>query len=79
MFDGTLTVASPAGGPPTVTMDPEVIAKLLTRGARGEQGEPVARLTPRERDELALVAESRSNAAITGATGRLGAGSVRTW
>jgi len=45
-----------AGG---TAMDPEVIAKLLTRTAP-----PVARLTPREREVLALMAEGRSNAAI---------------
>jgi DNA-binding NarL/FixJ family response regulator len=41
-------------------MDPEVIAQLL--GSRASQ--PLARLTPRERDVLTLIAEGRSNAAI---------------
>ena len=42
-------------------MDPEVVAKLLAR--RSNQS-PVTRLTPRERDVLALLAEGRSNSAI---------------
>ena len=47
-----------AGG---TVMDPEVIAKLLTTNARDV---PLARLTPREREVLELMAEGRSNAAI---------------
>ncbi|GAA2381057.1 response regulator transcription factor [Streptomyces carpaticus] len=48
-----------AGG---TVMDPQVVAKLLNRGeARGT----VAGLTPRERDVLELMAEGRSNAAIS--------------
>jgi DNA-binding NarL/FixJ family response regulator len=47
-----------AGG---TAMDPEVIAKLLTTNA-GDK--PFARLTPRERDVLELMAQGRSNAAI---------------
>ncbi|GIH29241.1 DNA-binding response regulator [Acrocarpospora phusangensis] len=47
-----------AGG---TAMDPEVIAKLLASNSRNE---PVARLTPREREVLELMAEGRSNAAI---------------
>ena len=47
-----------AGG---TVMDPEVIAKLLTQHARAE---PLAALTPREREALALMAEGRSNAAV---------------
>ena len=47
-----------AGG---TAMDPEVIAKLLTTNARNE---PLARLTPREREVLELMAQGRSNAAI---------------
>ena len=42
-------------------MDPEVVAKLL---ARRSSEPPVARLSPRERDVLALLAEGRSNSAI---------------
>ncbi|MFD3399736.1 response regulator [Kribbella sp. NPDC058693] len=42
-------------------MDPQVVAKLLSRGdARGRTAE----LTPRERDVLELMAAGRSNAAI---------------
>jgi DNA-binding NarL/FixJ family response regulator len=47
-----------AGG---TVMDPEVVSKLLGRRARDE---PVARLTPREREVLGLMAEGRSNGAI---------------
>ena len=42
-------------------LDPEVVAKLMTRHSRAE---PVTRLTPREREVLALMAEGRSNGAI---------------
>lgn len=50
-----------AGG---TVMDPQVIAKLLSRGdARGTIGG----LTDRERDVLELMAEGRSNAAIAAA------------
>jgi DNA-binding NarL/FixJ family response regulator len=42
-------------------MDPEVVGKLLGRHARDE---PVTRLSPREREVLALMAEGRSNSAI---------------
>jgi DNA-binding NarL/FixJ family response regulator len=47
-----------AGG---TAMDPEVVAQLLARNARNE---PLAALTPREREVLGLMAEGRSNAAI---------------
>jgi DNA-binding NarL/FixJ family response regulator len=47
-----------AGG---TAMDPDVISQLLAR--RG-QDEPLATLTPREREVLSLMAEGRSNAAI---------------
>ena len=47
-----------AGG---TVLDPEVVRKLMTRRSRDA---PVARLTPREREVLALMAEGRSNAAI---------------
>jgi DNA-binding NarL/FixJ family response regulator len=42
-------------------MDPEVVAELLIRRSRDA---PITRLTDRERDVLALMAEGRSNAAI---------------
>ncbi len=42
-------------------LDPEVIGKLLERHSRTE---PLTRLTAREREVLALMAEGRSNAAI---------------
>jgi DNA-binding NarL/FixJ family response regulator len=42
-------------------MDPEVISKLLASNARHE---PLAALSPREREVLELMAGGRSNAAI---------------
>lgn len=48
-----------AGG--GTAMDPEVISQLLARNARNE---PLAALTPREREVLSFMAEGRSNAAI---------------
>jgi len=42
-------------------MDPEVIAQILSRRS---QDTPLAELTPREREVLALMAEGRTNAAI---------------
>ena len=54
--DAVRAVAS--GG---TVMDPEVVSKLLGRRARDE---PIARLSAREREVLALMAEGRSNSAI---------------
>ena len=48
-----------AGG--GTVMDPEVVAELLIRHSRDA---PITRLTDRERNVLALMAEGRSNAAI---------------
>jgi DNA-binding NarL/FixJ family response regulator len=42
-------------------MDPEVVSKLLGRRSRDE---PIAQLSAREREVLALMAEGRSNTAI---------------
>jgi len=50
-----------AGG---AALDPEVVGQLLARSRRAD---PVARLTPRERDVLTLMAEGRSNGAIAAA------------
>ena len=47
-----------AGG---TALDPEVVRQLL---ARSRQADPLARLTAREREVLALMAEGRSNSAI---------------
>ena len=42
-------------------MDPEVVSRLIGRRSRSH---PLARISPREREVLALMAEGRSNAAI---------------
>jgi DNA-binding NarL/FixJ family response regulator len=54
--DAIRSVAS--GG---TVMDPEVVTKLLSKRSRVE---PLAQLTAREREVLALMAEGRSNSAI---------------
>jgi len=53
--DGIRRVA--AGG---TVLDPEVVATIMAR----HQAQPVDRLTPREREVLALMAQGRSNTAI---------------
>jgi DNA-binding NarL/FixJ family response regulator len=52
-------VRTVAGG--GTAMDPEVVSQLLARHARDE---PLGRLTSREREVLALMAEGRTNAGI---------------
>jgi DNA-binding NarL/FixJ family response regulator len=56
-FTDALRVVASGG----TVMDPEVVGKLLGRRAADE---PVARLSAREREVLALMAEGRSNSAI---------------
>ncbi len=56
-FTGAIRTVA-AGG---TVLDPEVVRKLLIKHTRTK---PVARLTPRELQVLALMAEGRSNAAI---------------
>jgi DNA-binding NarL/FixJ family response regulator len=56
-FTGAIRAVA-AGG---TVLDPEVVGRLMARRSRDE---PIARLTPREREVLALMAEGRSNAAI---------------
>ena len=55
--DGVRRVA--AGGP---LLDPEVVATVMAR----QREEPIERLTAREQEVLALMAQGRSNAAIAG-------------
>jgi DNA-binding NarL/FixJ family response regulator len=56
-FVSTLRRVSEGGA----ALDPEVVAQVLTRTNKRD---PIAALTPRERDVLRLMAEGRSNAAI---------------
>jgi DNA-binding NarL/FixJ family response regulator len=56
-FTGAIRTVATGG----TVLDPEVIGKLLERHSRTE---PLTRLTAREREVLALMAEGRSNAAI---------------
>jgi DNA-binding NarL/FixJ family response regulator len=55
--DGVRRVAAGA-----TVLDPEVVATIMSR----RRTEPLDRLSPREREVLALMAEGRSNAAIAG-------------
>jgi DNA-binding NarL/FixJ family response regulator len=59
--DETFTTAIRSVAAGGTVLDPEVVTKLMVRHSRTE---PVTRLTPREREVLALMAEGRSNAAI---------------
>jgi DNA-binding NarL/FixJ family response regulator len=52
-----------AGGGSVI--DPKVVEALVAARSRNAQS-PLARLTPREREVLALLAEGRSNAAVAG-------------
>ena len=54
-------VRTVAGG--GTALDPDVVAQLLARHARDDL---LGRLTPREREVLALMAEGRANAGIAG-------------
>ena len=56
--DGVRRVA--AGG---TVLDPEVVAAIMAR----RRDEPLDRLTPREKEVMALMAEGRSNTAIAAA------------
>jgi DNA-binding NarL/FixJ family response regulator len=48
-------------------LDPKVVEVLLSQQERRGSGGPMGRLTAREREVIALMAEGRSNAAIAGA------------
>ncbi|NUP50527.1 MAG: response regulator transcription factor [Catenulispora sp.] len=51
-----------AGG---TALDPEVVTQLVGANRRAEQPEPADTLTPREAEVMALMAEGRTNAAIS--------------
>jgi DNA-binding NarL/FixJ family response regulator len=57
----TLTDAVRRVGEGGSVLDPEVVSEML---GRARPDDPLAELTPREREVLALMAEGRSNAAI---------------
>jgi DNA-binding NarL/FixJ family response regulator len=56
-------------------LDPEVVSQIM---ARSRQRDPLATLTPREKEVLSLIAEGRSNAAIAQALS-IGSGSVEKY
>jgi DNA-binding NarL/FixJ family response regulator len=58
--DFTAALEQVAGG--GSVLDPKVVSQLLSNG--GDHGGPLAQLTPREREVIALVAEGRSNKGI---------------
>jgi DNA-binding NarL/FixJ family response regulator len=58
--DGFVTAVRQVASGGTV-LDPEVVAGLVSGAGRGQ---PLERLSPREREVLTLMAEGRSNAAI---------------
>lgn len=51
-----------AGG--GIVLDPEVVARVMSKSAGNDAGRPVDSLTPRERDTLELMARGESNSGI---------------